>query len=157
MLLGEVLENKPSLLTRLCLHKGSNMNPIARKLVFCLLPLFFNPYGWSASSYHCYELAGAKIIASDGAYLGTLSEKYSSDSIYNEHGVHGSKYSSNSIWNTHSDYGNEYSRQSAFNNHATNPPVLLKSGKVVGKVTIDPYAYGGTNPLTIGEECGWAD
>ena len=133
------------------------MNSIVQKPILFLVPLFFSSPGWSASSYHCYELAGAKIIAKDGTYLGTLSEKYNSDSIFNEHSVHGSTYSSNSIWNRFSEYGNEYSSQSAFNDHAANPPVLLKDGEVIGRISTDPYAYDGTNPLRLGEECGWAD
>ena len=129
---------------------------IFKRLLFTL-PVLLSLKAWAASVHHCYELAGAKIIADDGTYLGTLSEKYNSDSIYNEHSVHGSTHSSSSIWNAHSDYGSEYSSQSAFNNQAANPPVLLKNGKVVGKITTDPYEYGGTNPSTLGEECGWTD
>ena len=62
-----------------------------------------------------------------------------------------------SIWNDYSDYGSEYSSQSPFNDYASDPPILLKDGEVVGKLTGDPYAYEGVDPRSVGEDCGWSD
>jgi hypothetical protein len=112
---------------------------------------------WAVSSYECYELDGAKIIAEDGTYLGTLGDSYESDSIYNEYSDHGSTYDSDSIWNEYSDYGSDYSSQSPFNDYASDPPVLLKDGEVVGKLTTDSYEYEGVDPRSVGKDCGWSD
>lgn len=115
-------------------------------------------YSWTdISIYRCYELEGAKIIAEDGTYLGTLEDGYKSDSIYNEYSEYGNSYNNKSIWNEYSDYGNDYSNQSPFNDYASDPPVLLKNGKVVGKLTTKPYEYEGVNPRLVGKNCGWSD
>ena len=119
--------------------------------------LLFSFNTWAVSSYECYELDGAKIIAEDGTYLGTLGDSYESDSIYNEYSDHGSTYDSDSIWNEYSDYGSDYSSQSPFNDYASDPPVLLKDGEVVGKLTTDSYEYEGVDPRSVGKDCGWSD
>ena len=107
------------------------------------------------SSWDCYKLEGAKIIADDGTYLGTLDDSYKSDSIYNDYSDYGNEYNSESIWNDYSDYGNEYSSQSAMNDSASEPPVLLKDGEVVGKLTTNDYEYKGVNPKVLKEVCDW--
>tara|TARA_B100001142_G_C14319021_1_gene649671 strand:- start:692 stop:1090 length:399 start_codon:yes stop_codon:yes gene_type:complete len=118
--------------------------------------LFFSD-SWSLSSYECYELEGAKVIAEDGTYLGKLDDSYDSDSIYNEYSNHGSEYDSDSIWNEYSEYGSDYSSQSPFNDYASEPPVLLKDGEIVGKLTTDSYEYQAVDPRTVGKDCGWSD
>ena len=128
-----------------------------KKLILISALLLIVSNVWAVSSYECYELDGAKIIAEDGTFLGTLGDSYESDSIYNEYGDHGSTYDSDSIWNEYSDYGNEYSSQSPFNDYASDPPVLLKDGEVVGKLTTDPWEYDGVDPRTVGEDCDWSD
>ena len=96
-----------------------------------------------------------KIIAEDGTYLGTLDDSYKSDSIYNDYSDYGNEYNSDSVWNDYSDYGNEYSSQSAMNDSASEPPVLLKDGEVVGKLTTNDYEYEGVNPKALKEVCDW--
>ena len=129
------------------------------KIISLILIFSFMSYSntWALSSYECYELDGAKIIAEDGTYLGTLEDNYESDSIYNEYSDHGSTYNSDSIWNEYSDYGNEYSSQSPFNDYASDPPVLLKDGEVIGKLTTDSYEYDSVDPRSVGKDCGWTD
>ena len=107
------------------------------------------------SSWDCYKFEGAKIIADDGTYLGTLDDSWKTDSIYNDSGDHGNDYNSESIWNDYSDYGNEYSSQSAMNDSASEPPVLLKDGEVIGKLTTNDYEYEGVNPKVLKEVCDW--
>ena len=107
------------------------------------------------SSWDCYKLEGAKIIAEDGTYLGTLDDSYKSDSIYNDYSDYGNEYNSDSVWNDYSDYGNEYSSQSAMNDSASEPPELLKDGEVVGKLTTNDYEYEGVNPKALKEVCDW--
>lgn len=107
------------------------------------------------SSFRCFELEGAKIIAEDGTFLGTLNNSYSSDSVFNKYSEFGKEYHSNSIWNEYSDWGNDYSSMSAFNQYASTPPILLKNGKVIGKLTVKVYEYNAVNPNTVGKDCGW--
>ncbi len=107
------------------------------------------------SSWECYELEGAKIVAEDGTFLGTLDDSYSSDSIYNSFSDYSSSYSSNSIWCDYCEYGNSYSSMSPFNDYASSPPVLLKDGKIVGILTIKPYEIDAVNPYSVGKDCGW--
>ena len=59
----------------------------ANKVIFhSLIGLFFTlPMSAEVSAWDCYKLEGAKIIAEDGTYLGTLDDSYKSDSIYNEY------------------------------------------------------------------------
>ena len=78
-------------------------------------------------------------------YLGKLvTDKYDSDSIWNEYGSYGSKYSATSIWNTYGDYGSAYSNESAFYKYASKPPVIVdRYGKVVGHLTTNSSFYDG--------------
>ena len=109
------------------------------------------------STWECYELEGAKIIAEDGTFLGTLDDHYDSESIYNDYSDHGSDYCSDCIWNEYSDYGSDYSSESPFNEYASDPPILIKDGEVVGTLTTDPYDYDGVDPRTVGKDCDWED
>ena len=78
-------------------------------------------------------------------YLGKLvTDKYDSDSIWNEYGTYGSKYQTNSIWNEYGDYGGKYSNTSAFNEYATEPPkVIDNKGNFVGYLTTNEYMDSG--------------
>ena len=107
------------------------------------------------SSYRCFELEGAKIIAEDGTFLGTLDDIYSADSIFNDYSDHGTDYSADSIWNEYSDWGNDYSSISPFNEYAADPPILIKEGEVVGKLTVKSYEIDAVDPNTVGKDCGW--
>ena len=126
-------------------------------IIILIASLGLSLHADEVSSYRCYELEGAKIVAEDGTYLGTLDDSYASDSIYNEYSDHGSTYDSDSIWNEYSDYGSDYSSQSPFNDYASDPPVLLKDGEIVGKLTTDSYKYDSVDPRSVGEDCGWSD
>jgi hypothetical protein len=129
----------------------------ANKVFFLsLIGLFFTlPISAEVSAWDCYKLEGAKIIAEDGTYLGTLDDSYKSDSIYNEYSEHGSDYSSSSIWNEYSEYGSEYSSSSAFNEYSSDPPVLLKDGEVIGKLTTREYALDGYDARELKKDCDW--
>tara|TARA_B100001123_G_C15261633_1_gene1006789 strand:- start:786 stop:1193 length:408 start_codon:yes stop_codon:yes gene_type:complete len=123
---------------------------------FSLWILSSHLHSESISSFRCFELEGAKIIAEDGTFLGTLDNSYSSDSIFNQYSDFGKEYHSDSIWNEYSDWGNNYSSMSPFNEYASTPPILLKDGEVVGKLTVKAFEYDAVNPYTVGKDCGWA-
>src|SRR5690606_25728473 len=90
------------------------------------------------------------VVGSDGQYLGELtSNPYQADSICNPYGSYGSKYSSTSIWNEFGQYGSPYSSKSAFNKLASDPPLLVSDGKVVGYLTTNTLKPGAITPLGI--------
>jgi len=74
-------------------------------------------------------------------YLGCLScSEYTTDSVFNEYGNHGSRYSNESVWNHYSDVGSRYSDHGASNPYASDPPVIVDSeGKFYGRLTLNVY------------------
>lgn len=78
------------------------------------LPLESMAFPWYLYSY-------------DGrTYLGKLTtNKYDSDSIWNEYGTYGNSYGLYTIWNKYGTYGSAYSTQSAFNEYAIHPPKVV--------------------------------
>jgi hypothetical protein len=99
--------------------------------------------GVSAYSINLNQL---RIIASDGTFLGTFENEYSSNSIYNQYGRYGSPYNTNSIFNKYGTYGSDYSNKSPFNQYANNAPGLYDSqGNFYGTLSINQYARGVTN------------
>lgn len=87
----------------------------------------------------CSIVSGAKLIAQDSnnTYLGKISNRYDSESIFNEYGTYGSKYSSNSIWNEYATFGSKYSSYSPFNEYTTTPPMIIKDGKIIGYLSVN--------------------
>lgn len=74
-------------------------------------------------------------------FLGCLNcGRYSSGSVCNRYGEHGSRYGDKSIWNRFSDYGSKYSDNSPWNKYATNPPVIVdRDGAFYGYFTAARY------------------
>lgn len=75
----------------------------------------------------------SKIIAQDdeNTYLGTLSNSFNSESIFNEFGTYGSEFSAKSIWNQFSKFGNEFNQYSPFNSFSARPPMLIKKVRLL--------------------------
>ena len=132
-------------------------NVIASKKIFIItfVSLSNITFASDLNSWDCYKLEGAKIIAEDGTYLGKIEDDYDSNSIYNEYSEYGNSYNSDSIWNEYSEYGNEYSPKSALNDNASEPPILLKNGEVIGKLTTKEYVFNGYDVNEIKETCDW--
>ena len=87
----------------------------------------------------CSTVAGARVVANDGVYLGRLSSEYDSDSIFNKYGNFGSEYSSQSIWNKYGSYGGEYSSNSPFNSYTSTPPIIFKGGQPIAYLSVNRY------------------
>lgn len=96
--------------------------------------------------------AGAKVIADDDkhTYLGQIDDEFSPDSIFNQYGTHGSKYSSESIHNDYGSFGGEYSGASPFNKYSSTPPLIVKNGKVIGRLTVNKSVAGAVDPKWLG-------
>jgi trimeric autotransporter adhesin len=87
----------------------------------------------------CSQIAGALVIGDDGQYLGRLTNRFDSQSVFNEFGTYGSPYSSTSTNNTYGTYGSPYSSLSANNPYASRPPVLVKNGVAIAYYTVNNF------------------
>ncbi len=94
------------------------------------------------------DLWNASIIADNdkNTFLGNISSKFDSDSVFYEYGDHGSKYGSNSIWYQYGDYGSKFSQYSAFNKTAFSPPYIVKNRKIIGRLTLNDSLSGAIAP-----------
>jgi len=97
----------------------------------------------------CTLIVGAIVVGDDGKYLGKISNRYDSESIFNEHGTYGSQYSSESIWNEYGSYGGKYSTLSPFNSYTTTPPKLVKEGQIIANLTTNQYLEAPLNPYVL--------
>lgn len=102
-------------------------------------------------SAQLYKLSGASIIAQDEkqTFLGTISNEFASNSIYNEFGNYGSEFSSSSIWNEFSTFGSEFSSLSPFNEYTSTPPMIVKDNTIIGYLTINGYINGAISPYLL--------
>lgn len=82
----------------------------------------------------CAAVSNAQILASDGTFLGALTEASRADSVLNKSGRYGSKLASNGLWNPNSAYGSISSDKSPMNGQSGRPATVLKDGKEVGKL-----------------------
>jgi len=94
------------------------------------------------------KLEGASVIADDGekTFLGKIDNNLSPDSIFNTIGIHGSDISPTSIWNDIGRFGGTISRCSPFNDMSSSPPLIVKNGEVVGKLTVNDMIAGAVDP-----------
>jgi hypothetical protein len=90
----------------------------------------------------------ASIVADDeeNTLLGKLSNEVASDSIFNDVGRYGSEVSSTSIWNKVGRFGSEVARHSPFNQVSSSPPLIVKDGKVLGRLTVNKVVRGAVDP-----------
>ena len=103
----------------------------------------------------CSIVSGAKLIAQDGenTYLGEITSRYASDSIFNEYGRFGSEYNSSSIWNEYATFGSEYSSYSPFNEYSSTPPMMIKKGKIIGYLTANRSISASISPNLLKALC----
>ena len=43
-------------------------------------------------------------------------------------------------------FGGEYSSHSPFNEYSSNPPLIVKNGRVIGRLTVNKYLAGAVDP-----------
>ena len=85
----------------------------------------------------CRDLAGARLVAQDGQYLGALTSEFARGSVLNEFGPHGSEHSDSSIWNPHGRYGSEFSPLSPHRLRAPTPPRIVRGDTVLGYLSVN--------------------
>lgn len=81
-------------------------------------------------------LAGGRIVAHDGTYLGRIGPTYDTESIFCPYGPYGATYSTKSIWCTYCTYGASYNVLSPFSSYSTTPPKIIVDGTVVAALTV---------------------
>jgi hypothetical protein len=103
----------------------------------------------------CILLSGASIIAQDrsNTFLGKISSRFASDSIFNEFGTYGSRFSTRSIWNEFSQFGNRFSPHSPFNEFSSTPPLILQGGRIVAYLTTNRTFRNGISPNLLKALC----
>ena len=128
-------------------QRESNMRYILLSLVFIAGSVHANDV--------CSIVRGAKLIAQDNekTYLGEITNRYASNSIFNEYGNYGSKYSSNSIWNEFTTFGSEYSYYSPFNEYTSTPPMIIKNRRIVGYLTANKTIGASVSPDALKVLC----
>lgn len=129
------------------------MEKMRALLIFLLFFAMVAPAHADASV--CPVLRGAAIIAQDNqnTFLGKVANKYDSDSIFNKYGSYGGRYSSESIWNQFGVFGNKFNIHSPHNQFSTNPPMLIKSGKVIGYLSANRAVTPSISPNLLKALC----
>ena len=90
------------------------------------------------------------LVAQDGTYIGKLTtNKFDSESIFNEYGTYGSKFASKSIWNEFGTYGSKFNKYSPFNEFSTTPPAILHGEDIVGYLSLNLNNTGAISPLIL--------
>ncbi len=86
------------------------------------------------------RLLGSQLVAGDGVFLGVVSKnRLDPNSLGNSFGNFGNRYSATSIFNPYSQYGSKYSAYSPFNQFSASPPVFIKNGQELGRLTINTH------------------
>lgn len=103
----------------------------------------------------CDLIKGSTLISQDekNTYLGKIVNQYDSKSIFNEYGSYGNEYSPESIWNTYSSHGSDFSSYSANNPYAASPPMIVKSGKILGYLSANKRIDSSVSPNILKALC----
>lgn len=113
------------------------------------LVLGTSPTSGQDLSEFCTAIAGATIVADDGTYLGVVASEGHAKSIFNKFGPHGSEFAANSIWNEFGRYGGEFARLSPFNDFTSTPPLLIKNGRAIARLTTNKVLRGAVSPHVL--------
>jgi len=94
------------------------------------------------------KYGGARVMSDQRppVYLGIIADEFNRESIFNLFERYGSEFNPMSVWNPFGTYGGSYSRYSPFNMFAMNPPVIVKDGKIIGRLTINDTLPGAVDP-----------
>jgi uncharacterized protein YjdB len=98
----------------------------------------------TASPSVCTQIAGGRVIATDGKFIGSLTNRYDSESVLNPYGRYGGKYEPLSIYYQYGEYGSRYSLKSAYNPYTTTPPRITFTNGTFVWLTVST-AFAGTS------------
>ena len=111
------------------------------------------PDAANAAPSICDTLEGAVIISHEGKFLGEITNKYDSNSIFNQYGDFGSKYNTDSIFNQFGENGSKFGVNAWSNKFATDPPSIIKDRTVIGVLSVNESLPGAISPVVIGVIC----
>ena len=101
----------------------------------------------------CDAFDGAAIVNKDGDFIGKLTSKFDSDSIFNKFGNYGSKFSGKSIWDKFGEFGGQFSDKSPFNKYASKSPLVVANGRIIAVLNVNDSIQGAVNPITLAVTC----
>lgn len=101
----------------------------------------------------CADVSNARILASDGTYLGSLSPASRPDSVLNKAGAYGSRTAGNGLWNANGPYGSISSEKSPMNGAGGRPASVVKDGKEVGKLMRGSLRTWIEDPAKLVQRC----
>lgn len=106
----------------------------------------------------CELLHGVTVTGNDihDTFLGTITNRLNHDSIFNEHGPHGSTHADDSMFNTDGRFGDDSSDYSANNPTASKPPNLWLGINFIGHMTANPAFDNGVSPYVVKGRCQFA-
>ena len=111
---------------------------------FVLIPII----NIMAGNLTCLDVSGMSIFGynyNEYIYIGSIANKFSSDSIANEFGW-GNKFKSDSIMNEFGRFGSNFSSYSAFNSFASTPPIIVnQNNEFVGYLTVNNFKLPSIN------------
>jgi hypothetical protein len=123
---------------------GASNSPQTIQVAFVV-----GPAAGGGATNVCALIAGASVIAEDGTFLGTLTNRFDGRSVFNEFGTYGSKFSATSIWNTFGQYGSEFGAKSAFNAFTRTPPILVLNGEALAYLTVNQSLTPRVDPRAL--------
>lgn len=123
-----------------------------------MLPLLLSLFAQQANANAeeiCDVVEGAALIAQDGTntFLGTITNSYDPESIFNEYGTYGSEYNPSSIWNKYATFGSEYSMYSPHNAYTSTPPMIIKNKKILGYLSANKSLKSSISPNLLKALC----
>jgi hypothetical protein len=91
---------------------------------------------------------GARVISDEDEprFLGVIADEFDTDSIFNEFGRYGNPFALYGIWNEFGSYGGQFASKSPFNSFTSTPPLLLKKGKVISRLTVNRQIADAVDP-----------
>jgi hypothetical protein len=127
---------------------------IGLRLSFVLSLLFALTTNLSAQDI-CLTVNGSIILAQDSknTFLGKITNSLDSQSIFNEFGTYGSEFSTGSVWNQFSIFGNEFNSYSPHNEFSSNPPMIIKDGKLIGYLSANKSIRSSISPNLLKALC----
>lgn len=95
----------------------------------------------------CTQIAGGRVIATDGKFIGSLTNRYNAESVLNQYGTYGGKYEPLSIYYQYGEYGSRYSPKSAYNPYTSTPPrITFANGTFVWLTVSTAFAGSSVSP-----------
>lgn len=97
-----------------------------------------------ATRLYCTDISGASIFSDEEEpqYLGFFGSALAEHSVMNGDTHWGATYGYNNIVNTDSVYGNQSSNFSHRNNSASNPPLVVKNGRIIFRLSTNSNIDG---------------